>query len=403
MRKLPSFLSPRSAPSAPAVQGWEGAAIVSIVLILLSIGLSTLYSASSYLSMSEGGGNYVFLLRQLQGAILGGALLFIVSQLDYRRWWRMAWPLLTVVTLMLVIVILPGTHAIAPEINGARRWLRLPGMTIQPSEFAKLALVIWTARMVLVKAERLQSLRHGLLPILCVWGLVIGLIALEPAMSAAGLSLILAFTVAFVGGARIAHFAFLGAIAAVPAWIAIMAAPYRVRRITAFMDPLAHESGASYQIVQSLTAIGSGGIFGRGFGQSKLKDGFLPEPHNDFASSVLGEEWGLVGMTVLVLLYLLIMALAHRIATRAPDAFGSLLAYGAGAFITIPAILHLAINLSMIPPTGVALPFVSFGRSNLLASFVAIGLLLSVAAAGVHRREVIERLRSDGSSRPHPL
>lgn len=372
--------------------------MLSTLLILLAIGLSTLYSASAYLAIQDGLADYSYLIRQIQGAIMGVVLLLFISQTDYHRWERWAPWLLLLVMGMLVIVLLPGTEAIAPRINGARRWLSLGFMTIQPSELAKFALIVWTARAMIRRKDSLSSLSRGLLPVLVVWGAVLALIALEPSMSAAALCALLALVVAFVGRARIGHLVFLACVFGLPIWLFVTSAEYRVRRITAFMDPLADESGASYQIVQSLTAIGSGGFFGRGFGQSRMKDGFLPEPHNDFASSILGEEWGFVGLLVLSGLYLTIGLLGYRIARRAPDTFGALLATAMTALLVLPALLHLAINLSLVPPTGVALPFVSYGRSNLLVSFAAAGVLMNIAAAGCRQRDIREHLTGSGMS-----
>lgn len=396
LRTKASFLAVPNDDFSEEIQGWEGGAIASIVLILLAIGLATLYSASNFLALQGGHSGHVFLVRQLQGAMLGGLLLVFISQIDYHRWYRLAWPFLGIVLAMLIIVLLPGTESLAPRINGARRWLNLGFMTIQPSELAKLALVVWTARTLVKKKDDLRSFRYGLLPILIVWGAVVVPIALEPSMSAAGICLVLSMIVALCGPTRILHFLALAVTGAIPIWIAIASAPYRLRRITAFLNPLDDPTGSSYQIIQSLTAIGSGGLFGRGFGQSQMKTGFLPEPHNDFASSVLAEEWGFLGLATLVLLYLLIAMIGLRIARRAPDLLGYLLGIGCTAVLVIPAFLHIAINLSLLPPTGVPLPFISYGRSSLLVSFAATGILLNIAAAGCRYREISRHLHHGG-------
>lgn len=374
--------------------GWEGGAILSIVLVLLSIGLSTLYSASSYMALHEGAEGYSYLLRQLQGVVVGGVLALAFSQIHYARWEKVANLLLVVAAISLVIVLIPGLEAIAPKINGARRWLRIGPVTIQPSEFAKLAIIIWTARTLIKRQNKLNSLRRGLLPFLIVWGIFVTLIAVEPSMSAALLCAVLAGVVAFAGRARVGHFVALGVVATPVLWSFVTGVEYRMRRIAAFIDPQSDVSGVSYQVNQALTAIGSGGVFGKGFGQSVMKTGFLPEPHNDFAAAILGEEWGLIGIVALTLLYTAIGVAGYRIARDVPDRFGSILATGLTALIVIPAILHLGINLSLLPPTGVALPFVSYGRSNLLVNFIALGILLNIAAAGCYHRDV--RLQAAG-------
>lgn len=391
MRTTPSPTFSSSLSSEPA-QGWEGTALLALILILLAVGLSTLYSASAYLAVQGGLSDAAYLARQVQGALAGALLLVVVSQIDYHRWHGWAWPVLGLATAALIVVLLPGTEGIAPVTNGARRWLRIGPLTVQPSEFTKLALLIWTARTLDRKKTLMGSIGRGLMPLLLVWITVCVLIALEPSMSAAALCLLLVAVLAYVGHARTSHYLLIGGALAMPAWVFITSADYRIRRITAFMDPLADESGSSYQIIQSLTAIGSGGVFGRGFGQSRMKDGFLPEPHNDFASSVLGEEWGFVGMVTLTLLYLTVGLLGHRVARRAPDGFGALLAIAMTALLVVPALLHFAINLSLVPPTGVALPFISYGRSNLMVNFIAAGILLNVAAASCRHRLIAEHL-----------
>lgn len=373
-------------PNIPT--GWEGGIILSAVLILLSIGLSTLYSASNYMALHEGVEGYSYLIRQAQGVVMGGFLALLFSQIHYARWEKAANLLLALAAISLVIVLIPGLEAIAPKINGARRWLRIGPITIQPSEFAKLAIIIWTARTLIKRQDRLNSFRRGLMPFLGVWGILVGLIAIEPSVSAALLCALLAGIVAFVGRARTGHFVALGIVATPAVWSFIMGAEYRVARLAAFIDPASDMKGIGYQVHQALTAIGSGGIFGKGFGQSVMKTGFLPEPHNDFAAAILGEEWGFVGIVTLTLLYTTIGIAGYRIARDAPDRFGSILATGLTALIVVPALIHLGINLSLLPPTGVALPFVSYGRSNLLVSFSALGILLNIAAAGCYQRDV---------------
>src|SRR5690606_1110536 len=226
---------------------------------------------------------------------------------------------------------------------------------------------------------RLHSLRRGLLPFLVVWFAVLLPVALQPNFSAALLLALLAALVLFAGGARIGHFILLG-LAAVPlAWQQIAGAGYRMRRIVAFLDPTADPAGVSYQIHQSLIAVGSGGLTGVGFGQSRQKFGFLPEPHNDFLFSMIAEEWGLIGVVFVVLLYAAFGWVGYRIAARTPDLFGYLLGVGMTNLIVVSALLHMGVALSLLPTTGVVLPFMSYGRSGLLVCFCAVGILLSIA------------------------
>ncbi|MDQ3557483.1 MAG: putative lipid II flippase FtsW, partial [Gemmatimonadota bacterium] len=368
----------QSAAAGTANQGWEAGALRLLVGAALCFGVVQLYSASAFLAQSEGLPAHTYALRQLGGAVLGIALAAGLARLDYRRLQPLAWPLLGVVMLLLLLVVLPGTERIAPRVNGARRWIQL-GITLQPSEFAKLALIVWTAALAVKKQDRLHSLRKGLLPFLVVWLAVVLLVFLQPNLSAALLLVLLSALVLFAGGARIGHFILLGLIALPVLWNRIEGASYRMRRIVSFLDPTADPAGASYQIRQSLIAIGSGGVDGVGFGGSQQKFGFLPEPHNDFIFAMIGEEWGLLGVVFVAALFWGIAAVGFRIARGAPDRFGYLVAVGMTNLIAVSAFLHMGVALALLPTTGVSLPFISYGRSALLTAFAAVGVLLSVA------------------------
>ncbi len=358
-------------------RGWETAALMTITIVLLSMGLVTLYSASAFLAQRQELPDYYYVLRQAAGAAIGLAALGFCAWMPHDYWRRLAWPIIALVCLLLVVLVLPGTEAIAPPINGARRWLRV-GVTVQPSELAKLAVIVWTASLAVRKQEHFASLRRGLAPFLVVWGAVILPIALEPDLSTALLIGLLGCVVVYAAGARPAHFLFLALLAAPLLWRQL-AVTFRAERIAAFVDPAADPAGAGFQVHQSLVALGSGGIAGVGFGQGRQKLGFLPEPHNDFIFAMIGEEWGLLGVTATVLLYLLLVLVGFRVAARAPDLFGQLLATGITSMIAAQAILHMSVGLSLVPPTGLALPLVSYGRSNLLVTMAALGILMSIS------------------------
>jgi cell division protein FtsW len=381
--KLHRAEEPRERDSAPAAarggaEGWERGALVLLTLAMFCFGLVELYSASAFMARSEGLPGHFYASRQLLGGFAGAALMVVFSRIDYHRWAAYAWPFLGVIVLLLIVLVLPATESIAPRINGARRWLHL-GISFQPSEFAKLALILWTAALVVKKQDRLHSLSKGLLPFLVVWGVVLLLVFVQPNLSAALLLALLSALVLFAGGGRIGHFIALG-IAAVPVlWHQIQGASYRMRRIVAFLDPTADPAGVSYQIHQSLIAVGSGGITGVGYGGSQQKFGFLPEPHNDFLFAMIGEEWGLIGILFVVFLFTAFAAVGFRVARRAPDLFGYLAAIGMTNLIAVSAFLHMGVALALLPTTGVNLPFMSYGRSALLVSFIAVGVLLNVA------------------------
>ena len=368
---------PVALPVTGLGRGWETAALMTITIVLLSMGLVTLYSASAFLAQRQELPDYYYVLRQAAGAAIGLAALGFCAWMPHDYWRRLAWPIIALVCLLLVVLVLPGTEAIAPPINGARRWLRV-GVTVQPSELAKLAVIVWTASLAVRKQEHFASLRRGLAPFLVVWGAVILPIALEPDLSTALLIGLLGCVVVYAAGARPAHFLFLALLAAPLLWRQL-AVTFRAERIAAFVEPAADPAGAGFQVHQSLGALGSGGIAGVGFGQGRQKLGFLPEPHNDFIFAMIGEEWGLLGVTATVLLYLLLVLVGFRVAARAPDLFGQLLATGITSMIAAQAILHMSVGLSLVPPTGLALPLVSYGRSNLLITMAALGILMSIS------------------------
>lgn len=384
---VPSLGPARTVPASRLGTGWEGPVLFFLTLLLLSFGVVTLYSASAVKAQMAGLPDYHFVVRQAIGQAVGVVLLVLAARLDYRRLRRWAWPMLGVVALLLLLTVVSGTQAIAPAVNGARRWLRLGPLAIQPAEFAKLVLIVWTAALAVKKQERLSSLSRGLLPFLIIWVAVDLLIFLQPNLSTALLGVLLAALVVFAAGARIGHFLLLGVVLLPVLWSRVDSVAYQMRRIAAFLDPSFDAAGVSYQINQSLIALGSGGLLGRGFGRGQQKFGFLPEPHNDFIFAMIGEEWGFLGVAALVVAYTAFLLVGYRIARQAPDLFGFLLAVGLTNLVVVQAFLHMAVNLALVPTTGVTLPFVSYGRSSLLVCMVAVGILMSIARAAEQRAE----------------
>ncbi len=362
--------------------GWEVPVLLLITVLLLGFGLVNVYSASAVMAQSGGLPDYYYVVRQAVGGAAGLVILVVAAQIDYRHWRRLAWPLLATCLLMLLVTVLPGTEAIAPRINGARRWLALGPVVIQPSEPTKLVLIAWTAMLAVKKQDRLHSLTKGLMPFLVIWGLVTLVIFLQPNLSAAALIVLLSALVAFAGGARIGHFIVLAVVGVPVLWGQVQGVAYRLRRIVAFLDPTNDAAGVSYQINQALIAVGSGGVFGRGFGAGQQKFGFLPEPHNDFIFAMIGEEWGFLGVLALVLMYTAFALVGYRIARQANDMFGFLLAIGLTNLIAVQAVLHMAVNTALVPTTGITLPFISYGRSSLLVCLAAVGVLMNIARTG---------------------
>jgi cell division protein FtsW len=373
-------LGPVRLPDSGLGRGWEAAALMGLTLLILSFGLVTLYSASSVYALRQDLPDTFYALRQAAGAGFGLTLLLACAAMPYRWWAPLAWPLVVVTSVLLLLCVLPWTHGIAPEIKGARRWLDL-GVRFQPSEIAKIAIVVWTASLAVKKAPQFDSLRRGLMPFVVVWAVIVGLVMAGPDLSTALVLTSLGVVVVFAAGARIGHFVFLGLLAAPFVYMQLQVG-FRLERIRAFLDPLADPSGGGYQVTQSLVAFGSGGLGGVGIGEGRQKYGFLPESHNDFIFAMVGEEWGLIGVLVLIAAYTAVIMVGFRIAARAPDLFGELVAIGFTSLIAVQAVLHMAVGLALAPATGLALPLVSYGRSNLVITLVALGILISVARAG---------------------
>ncbi len=359
---------------------WEGRLLGLVTAVLVAFGVAAVYGASSIWAVQSGQPGQFFALRQLAGAAVGFVLLLIVARVDYQWWRRLAWPLLGATVVLLLVPLLPFTHAIAPEINGARRWVRIGPATIQPSEFAKLALVVWVAMLAAKKGEMVREFKRGLLPFLVVTLPVVGLIVLEPDLSSGTVAFLLAGIVVFTAGAKIGHFLVIGLMALPLLWHEVATVQYRLQRMLSFLSSGDDVAETSWQIEQSLVGIGAGGFFGVGFGQGMQKLGYLPYAYSDFIFSTIGEELGFLGALVVVALFSLYLYLGFRIARTAPDLFGTLLATGLTAAIGLAAVLHIAVTLHIVPTTGISLPFVSYGRSSLLVSLIGTGILMSVAS-----------------------
>jgi cell division protein FtsW len=367
------------------VSGWEARLMVVITAALVVLGLVSVYAASAALMQRGRPIGSALALDQALGAAAGGILLIVASRFDLDRLRRLAWPILLATAAMLVVLVLPFTHAIAPRLNGSRRWLHL-GVSIQVSEIAKLAVVIWAAMLCAKKSGELRRLSKGLLPVLTVVGPLCLLVLVEPDLSTAVVIGLLAMIVLFAAGARIGHFILLGVVAIPLVWEQIQHMQYRVLRMTAFLDPGADRLASGYQIDQSLIGIGAGKLLGVGFGQGHQKLGFLPYPYSDFIFATIGEEWGFVGVVFLVLLYSAWLFLALRMARAATDPFRQYLGVGLAALVGVDAFLHMGVGLALVPTTGLVLPFISYGRSSLVVALVATGLLVNL---GSRRRAVV--------------
>lgn len=359
----------------PGELRWETRLLAVVTATLVALGIATIYGASS-LVRSRGeiiGGSYA--LTQFTGALVGGLLMLIVARIDYRVLRPLAWPLLLASILALIVIILPFTPSfIAPRINGAKRWLRVGPVQFQASEVVRLAVIIWCAMLATKKGEQVREFKKGLMPFLVILGIISGLILLQPNMSMAVLISLLGGIVLFAAGAKIGHFLLLGLGAVIGGLQVIQRAGYRAERLDKFLNGA---EGTS-QIYQSLVGIGSGRLFGVGFGEGQQKMGYLPYAYSDFIFSAIAEEWGFFGVCLVVFLFGLFVWLGLRIARTAEDAFGRYLAVGLTAMVGVTALMHMAVTLSLMPTTGLTLPFVSFGRSSLVVSLVGVGILISI-------------------------
>jgi cell division protein FtsW len=368
---------------------WESRLLGIVAATLVVFGVAAVYGASSIWAVQSGHPGSYFALRQLLGAVLGMVLLLVAARIDYHMWQQYAWPLLGVVVVLLVVPLLPFTRAIAPEVNGARRWITVGPATLQPSELAKLAAVAWTAMLAVKKGPLVREFKRGLLPFVVVLVPIAMLILLEPDLSTAAVTVLLAGLVLFAAGARIGHFLLLGIVMLPLLWHEIVSAQYRLARMVSFLSSGGDVAESNWQIQQSLIGIGAGRVLGVGFGEGLQKLGYLPYAYSDFIFSTIGEEWGFFGVALVIALLGLYLGLGFRVARTAADPFGKLLATGLTAMIGIAALLHIGVTLAIVPTTGIPLPFISYGRSSLLVSLVATGIIINIAdrriAAGKRR------------------
>jgi len=362
----------------PGELRWETRLLAMVTAGLLVFGIAATYGAASVITLQGHDAGLGFAMRQLIGAAMGGVLLLVASRVDYYRWRQVAWPLLLLTLGLLLIPLLPFTHHLAPSVNGARRWVDLGPLNFQPSELARLVVVIWCAMLASNKGTQVREFKKGVLPFLLMLGLVALLILLEPNLSMATLVALLGGLVLFTSGAKIGHFGAITGLGLILVLHQIRDAQYRLARFVTFLNPGDATTQAGFQIHQSLVGIGSGQLFGVGFGQGQQKLGYLPYAYSDFLFSTIGEEWGFVGICVVVALFALFCWLGFRIARTASDPFGQYLAVGLTATIGLTAFMHMAVSLGLIPTTGLTLPFMSYGRSSQVISLLGTGILINV-------------------------
>jgi len=348
--------------------------LVVIILALLAFGLVMVFSASSASAHYIQGDATYFFKRQLLWAVLGLVSMFVVSKIPYKKIYRYA-NLIFVISIVLLLLVL----VIGRKINGARRWLGIGSAVFQPSEVAKLAIILFLAKRISQKPESVYKFKEGFLTYMVIIVFMAGLVLLEPHMSGAMVIGLVGCAVLFVAGFKGSYFALMGS-CAVPAVIALaILSPYRLKRVTSFLHPFEDKLGDSWQIVQSLYAIGSGGLFGLGLGQSRQKFLYIPEPQTDFIFAIICEELGFVGAMLVILLFAVLIWKGIMISRKAPDTFSSLTAAGITALIAIQVVLNIAVVTSSMPVTGIPLPFFSYGGTSLLFLLTEVGILLNIS------------------------
>ncbi|HEV8629565.1 MAG TPA: putative lipid II flippase FtsW [Thermoanaerobaculia bacterium] len=351
--------------------------LFATVLVLVGCGLVMVYSASAAIARESGSGWNPFLVKQAVAAVVGVGLMVAVMHLDYRRL-REPWLVygLLLGSLGLLVAVL-----FAPQLNQTHRWLFFGGLSVQPSEIAKIALVVFLAYQLERKPERVNG-PELLVPALGAGGLMALLVLLEPHMSAALVLAGVTCLLLFLGGLSWRYIGLAVGVMLPLVAIAVWAAPYRRARLLTFLDPERDPLGSGFQAVQSLIAVGSGGVLGRGLGHGAQKLYFLPYPHTDFIFSIVGEELGLVGALGLLALFATFAWKGAQAGNRAPDAFGRYLAWGLSGLLVMQALLHCSVVVSLIPSTGVPMPFLTYGGSALVMALIASGLVLNVSQHG---------------------
>lgn len=370
-------LNYRKRPTRP-VGRRSGSFVVLLVLVLALnlIGLVMVLSASSVTALNDNGTAWYHFERQGLWLLIAVAVMLVTMRIDYHRWAKLATPSLFVAVALLVAVLLPGIGVTA---NGSTRWIGLGPIHIQPSEVAKLALIIWVADLLARRSDQMSNTRVTIRPVLAVLVLVAVLILRQPNLGSALVIGGVAFIILFAAGAKLAPLAAWGlAGGGIALWLAISES-YRKDRVLAFLDPWEDPLNTGYQTIQSLVGIASGGVSGVGLGAGRAKWGYLPFAHTDFIFAVIAEELGMVGATTVIVLFVLLGITGLRVALDAPDRFGSLLAAGITAWFVLQAFVNIGAVVGVLPITGVPLPFLSFGGSALVVSTAAAGVLLNVA------------------------
>lgn len=371
--------------------------ILLTTIILLGFGLIMVYSASHHVAYEELGDSAYFLKRQLLWALVGMFVLYITMYIPYLLYRKLVFIIMGLLLILMILVLIPG---IGVERFGARSWLDLKVMSFQPSEFAKLALLIYLASIFAKKQTYISHFTRAVLPPLVVVGLFCGLTLVQRDLGTTTLLMLFTLIMMFTAGVRLSQMLLMGLLGAGLFTVFAVTQPYRLRRIISTWDPWSDPSDSGYQLIQSLYALGNGGVFGAGFDESIQKQFYLPFAHTDFIFAVIGEEWGFIGCLAVILLYLILVIRGIQISLKAPTSFGMLLGVGLSIMVGLQAMINMGVASGLLPVTGLTLPLISYGGSSLLLTLTSIGILLNISRYAVAKsgKEI-----EDEQVKPHPL
>ena len=350
--------------------------LISVIIMLLIMGLVMVYSSSHIWAEYKYADQLFFIKRQLIFASLGIICMLFIMNIPYHFWKKYSKFILLICFILLIIVKIPGIGIVR---GGAQSWIGVGAFSIQPSEFMKLGLIIFLASYLSTHQKYITSFKKGFLPTIGLVFLAFGLIMLQPDLGTGVVLVLTCGLMIFIAGARLLHFFGLSIIGLAGFVFLIVSAPYRIQRITAFLDPWEDPLGNGFQIIQSLYAIGPGGLMGIGLGKSLQKYFYLPEPQTDFIFAILGEELGFIGGMVVIGLFMILFWRGIKIALEAPDQFGRYMAFGIVAMITIQVMINISVVIGLIPVTGITLPFLSYGGSSLTLILCSVGILLNIS------------------------
>ena len=351
--------------------------LVALVFALVVFGVVMVFSASYYYAISTDGTPYSYLIKDIIFALLGTVGFMIGATVDYHIWRKLTLPALILSIVLLCILLVPSLPFVV-SLNGKARWIGVGPVTVMPGEIAKATVILCVATWLSRKPNMILKLKEGIIPMFLLIGVVGGLIGINNAITAATVAVII-IGMMFIAGMKIKYLVGLGGLGAAALAGLVILEPYRMQRITSFLDPFADPRGSGYQVVQSLLALGSGGLFGKGLGKSVQKTLYLPEPQNDFIYAIIGEEIGYIGLLLLLLAYLLLIWRCVHISMNAPDLFGTLLGSGISIMLAVQVILNVMVVTSLAPPTGIILPFVSWGGNALIIFMGEMGIMLNIS------------------------